>query len=198
MLKNKIFRFSALIFTVMFLCTSLVSCGDVGYTEDEIKETAKNLIEASFELNEIYFGEGLASGGETSISSSLYSPVSEDCKYRSTTEIKAATQKVYTEDYCKLLFKRGFEGSSLEDDTNVVYARYIDDFDGRLTVRKNLGDDALKLGRTYDFSTAKAQKMGKDEAQVSVVSLVDGKTDVTVTFTLRLEKNGWRLDTPTY
>lgn len=197
-MKNKIFRLPALIFTAILLCTSLVSCGDVEYTEDEIKETAKTLIEASFELNEIYFGEGLASGGETSISSSLYSPVSEDCKYRSTTEIKAATQKVYTEDYCKLLFKRGFEGSSLEDDTNVVYARYIDDFDGRLTVRKNLGDEALKLGRTYDFSTAKAEKMKKDEAQISVVSLVDGKTDVTVTFTLRLEKNGWRLDTPTY
>lgn len=188
-----------LICAVVFSCVFLVSCGDVGYTEDEIKSSAKSLIEASYELNDIYFGEGLAAKvGETGTSSSLYSPVADDCKYHSTTEIKAATEKVFTEDYCKILFKKGFEGSSVEDDTDVVYARYIDDYDGSLTVRKNLGDEALKLGRTYDFSTASVEKMKKDEAQISVVSVVDGKADVTVTFTLKLEKNGWRLDTPTY
>lgn len=198
-MKDKVIRFSALLVLVLLFCPVLASCGDVGYSEDEIKNTAKALIEASYELNDIYFGEGLSAGGETSSTSSLYSPVSDDCKYHSTTEIKVATEKVYTEDYCKILFKRGFEGSSLEDDAdNVVYARYIDDFDGRLTVRKNLSDEALKTGRTYDFSTAEVEKMKKDEAQISVVSQVEGKADVTVTFTLKLEKNGWRLDTPTY
>ena len=176
----------------------LTSCGDVGYTEEEIKKTAEELVENSLELNEIYFGEGLPITDEKSIASALYSPVTEDCKYHSTTEIKAATEKVYTADYCKVLFKRGFEGTSLESETKVVYARFIDDFDGRLTVRNDLKETALTTGRTYDYSTMKVEYMKKGEAQVSIQSIVDAKPDVSVKITLKLESSGWRLDTPTY
>lgn len=191
-------KITVIILSVLMLSSFLVSCGDVGYTEEELFDTAKGLIEASYEINEIYFGEGLPAKDQTSISSALYAPVTDDCPYHSTSELKAAAQKVYTEDYCTILFKRGFEGTSLESEAKVVYARFIDDFDGSLTVRRDIGETALKVGRTYDFSTMKAEKMKKDEAVVTVTSLVDGKEDVSVTVTLKLESAGWRLDTPTY
>ncbi len=188
----------SLLLTLLMLSSLLVSCGDVGYTEEEIMKTAQSLIEASLELNDIYFGEGLPVLDESSVGSALYAPVTEDCKYHSTFEIKEATAKVYTADYCTVLYKIGFEGTSLESETKVIYARYIDDFDGRLTARKDIKETAYKTDRTYDYSTMKVDKMKKSEAEVTVQSMADGVPDVSVTLTLRLEKSGWRLDTPTY
>lgn len=196
--KNNMKKIISLILTVIMISTALISCGDVGYTEKEIKKTAEELVENSTELNEIYFGEGLPITDENSVASALYSPVTEDCKYHSTTEIKAATEKVYTADYCEVLFKRGFEGTSLESETKVVYARFIDDFDGRLTARKDLKETSMTVGRTYDYSTMKVESMKKGEALVSIQSVVENKPDVTVKITLKLESSGWRLDTPTY
>lgn len=194
---NNIKKVLSLILALLCVLT-FVSCGDIGYTEEEIKQTAQTLIEASYELNEIYFGEGLPTKDEVSVGSALYRPVTDDCKYHSTLEIKAATEKVYTEDYCQILFKRGFEGTSLQSDTRIVYARFIDDFDGRLTARKDLKETALYNGRTYDFSTMKVDSMKKTEAKITVTSIVHGKTDQDVAITLKLEQSGWRLDTPTY
>ena len=192
-------RIISLIIALVLCSALLISCGDAGYTEDEIKNTAKELIEASLELNEIYFGEGLPVSDESSVGSALYAPVTGECKYHSTSEIKAATEKVFTGDYCKILFQRGFEGTSLESsEEKVVYARYIDDFDGRLTARRDLKETSLTTGRTYDYDSIKVEKMKKTEAVISVQSQVDGKADLIITLTLKLEENGWRLDTPTY
>lgn len=195
---NKIIRslaFIAAVCSLMLLC----SCGDVGYTDEEIISTARTLVEASYEINELYFGEGLPTTGETSVSSTFYSPVTEESPYHSVSEIKAATEKVYTADYCEILFKIGFEGSSLEsDDEKVTYARFIDDFNGELTARKDLKETSLLAGRTYDFSTATVEKAEKNSARIKIVSLVNGVEDVSVTLTLKLENGSWRLDTPTY
>lgn len=192
-------KYISIILAAIIAAAVLTSCGDVGYTEDEIKRVAEDLIEASLELNEIYFGEGLPVTEESSVGSALYAPVTADCKYQSTSEIKTATKSVYSEDYCEILFQRGFEGTSLEsDEEKVVYARFIDDFDGRLTARKDLKETALTSGRTYDYSSMKVEKMKKTEAQITVQSLIDGKNDVAVRLTLKLEDSGWRLDTPTY
>lgn len=197
-MRNNMKKLILSVLSVLIFCTLLTSCGDVGYTEDEIRETAKNLIESSYEINEIYFGEGLPVTGEDSVGSRLYTPVTDDCKYHSTSEIKAATEKVYTADYCKILFKTGFEGTSLESEENVRYARFIDDFDGRLTARKDLAESAITRGRTFDYDSAEIVKMKKDRAEITYITHVDGEKDLSVTVTLLKDESGWRLDTPTY
>ena len=199
-------------FTAAFvLCAVMtVACG-VDYTEDEVKKAAAGLIEASYEINEIYFGKGLPISEEDSeeakefakengleLENIQFLPVTEESPYKSIKDIKKAVAKVYSESYCEYLNLMAFEGFSTEDGSAAVYAKYIEDEKGVLTARVDLADKGIILNRTYDTSTIKAKKMKKDEVTFTVDSYVDGKKDETLTFKLVLESDGWRLDTPTY
>lgn len=201
-----------LILLCILLFTSsvlLASCG-VDYTEDELKTAAAELIEKSYEVNEIYFGKGLpaveqdseeakkfADGLDVDITAVSYLPVSEDCPYTSIDQLKQLASDVYTADYCEFLWKRAFEGMS-SDDGAAVYARYMTDFMGVLTVRSDVADTGAELNRTYDTENITVDKMKKDTATVTLTSYVDGEKDQDVSFVLKLEANGWRLDQPTY
>ena len=44
---------------IVLLLSSLVSCGDRKYDENEVKEAAKRLIAESIVLNDIFWGNGL-------------------------------------------------------------------------------------------------------------------------------------------
>lgn len=205
-------RLTALALSAVLLVFSvlLTSCS-VDYTEDEIKSAAIELIEASYEVNEIYFGKGLsvsekdseaakdfAADLDVDVAAVSYLPVTEDCPYSTIEQLKELAAKVYTADYCEYLWKMAFEGVSVEDGSSAVYARYITDYSGRLTVRSDLDETGADLRRTYDTENITVEKMKKDEAWVTLTSLVDGKEDISITFVLKRETNGWRLDQPTY
>lgn len=91
-----------------------------------------------------------------------------------------------------------FEGLSTDDGVSAVYARYIIDYSGKLTVRSDLNEKGANLNRTYDTENITVEKMKKEEATVKLMSLVDGEKDGEISFVLKREKDGWRLDQPTY
>ena len=201
---------SALLILTTFTA-AFFGCG-AKYDENEIKAAAVALIEESYKINEICFGDGLPAdfsstenGGEYVEGSLVYAYVDEMCPYHSTAELKDAISETYSSAYSEYLCTLLFTGLSVsvgggEDDSdkqNVAYARYMDGDEGLEALLMD-PDDIMSLERTYDTEniTVVSQKNGRVE--ISVPSYLKGERDIDVTLTLVLENGEWRLDTPTY
>ena len=202
---------------VLTMAIALCACGGDKYTTDEVKAALEELLPKSYEMNVIYFGEGLPisedkdvieefyQGFESDIEMINYHPVSSDCPYQNETELRDATLEVYTEEYAEFLFQRAFRGISDQlqnvDGHNVtynaIYAMYIEE-NGVLTVRLNLDEEAIPLNRTYDVSALTIVSQRGNVVQVEIPSYVDGQFDMNITLRLVQTENGWRLDSPTY
>ncbi|MBE6541700.1 MAG: hypothetical protein E7672_04560 [Ruminococcaceae bacterium] len=196
----------------------LTSCGSK-YEIDEIRAITKDLVERSAEMNVIYFGEGLPTIDEEgegvdefidsfghNVKTVNYLPVSEESPYQNETELREATLEVFTEKYAEILFVRAFNGishtieyqndSSLNENVSVVYARYIEK-DGVLTVRLDLEDEAMKLGRVYDYENLKIVRESGNNVTVEIPTEFEGR-ELDIELTIVKTDGGWRLDTPTY
>ena len=209
--------FLALVLTL--ICSVfLVSCKEeVKYDEAEIKAALTELLPRSYELNVVYFGEGLPISEDRELLDKFYNsfdsdveminyhPVSADCPYQTESALRDATLAVFTEDYSEYLFQRAFAGISgqlqnIEGETvthSAMYAMYIEQ-NGVLTVRLNLADEAIPLGREFsvDEMTVKSQKRGV--VVVEMPTYYNGELDFYVEVRLVMTENGWRLDSPTY
>ncbi len=197
----------AVIFAALFL---LASCGS-GMSKDEMTETYRTLVEASYEVNEIYYGGGLPFRQNEAVMAQLagvaegtqgfkvsYMPVDEAARYQSEKEIRAAAAAVYSPSMCEHLYILGFEGlRDADSDTLVSFARYIEQ-DGVLTVRIDLAEEALPMGRTYDFDSMLVIADEKDRVRAEFQSYMNGAPSDKVKITLIRTEDGWRLDSPTY
>ena len=195
---------------------SLASCGGNAHPEEEIRAALDTLLPKSFELNEIYFGEGLPMSDdralveefygmfESDVQAINYHPVDASCAYTTEASIREATLEVFTEDYAGYLFDRAFagisetfnEGGEQEYTSTAVYAMYIEQ-DGILTVRINLGDEAIPLGRVYDLDGMELIENEENFVVAKIPTEMDGRA-LDVELRLVLTENGWRLDSPTY
>jgi len=195
---KKITRIMAMILlSILFL----TACGGVygpgAPTEEEIREFATALVEKSYAINEIYFGEGLpyddsAFTGE--VTEFTYLSVPADCPYQTEADLKAATEEVYSDAYSAYLYEIFLTGYS-DEDAGTIYARYIENY-GVLTV--SVSYEGMTLARTYDFDTMEVVSADSKYVTVTVDSLVDGKPDVNVQLQFVNEGDGYRLDSPTY
>jgi len=178
------------------------------YDVSEVPAAAKELIEASYEINTVFFGEGLPTigyDGMDELFGDSYSVLSEDSPYKSEDEIKEAALKVYTEDYCEFLFEKAFIGQQVDftdEEDNItemvqIPARYLT-YEGELIVRYVEDDERIKLNRTYDTENVRIVKKYRRKVVIGVQAFVDGVPSDEETFTLELTPSGWRLDDPTY
>lgn len=199
------------------LAVLLGSCG--GTPEAEIEAALAELIPASMELNEIYFGEGLpiasdresaqafydsmGAGSEISLN---YHPVSAECPYQSVEDIKAATLEVFSDSYADYLFTMAFkglssvfdEGTEMQVTKTVSFARYLEN-DGLLTVRMDIPEEAMTLNRTYDTADFTVIREKNGYILVEVQSYLDGQPDERIEVKLVKNADGeYRLDSPTY
>ena len=188
---------SILLCSLLFMAVS--GCSASSVPDEEIAAAAEALIADSVEINVIYFGAGLPSVKKDSaealaFTNYSYLPVDPSTGYASINDIKAATKKVYSASYCEYLFTLAFSGITEENGTTAAYARYMEHFDGTLAVRREIEGYPV---RTYDGPVTVVKNQGTT-ATVRVQSYVDGKADVEVDVQMVLEKDGWRLDSPTY
>ena len=185
------------------------------YDESEISSAAAELIESSYEINEIFFGRGLptvstegqngseaadgkTSDGEAYGSTARYAEVSEESPYHTEDEIRTAALLVYTPSYCEALFETAFSGGSGSGDSgSVLYARYVD-YNGILTARILDEDEILPINRTYDTGSITVVSQKNGSAKIKVPSFKDGVPSDDITLSVVLTDDGWRLDTPTY
>ena len=187
------------------LLFSLAYCGGSGLSDDEIRDVYADLIEQSYLLNDVYYGDGLpfVNDPETmatlagAISRFSYMPVDQSAPLTSEKQIREATLAVFSQPMCDHLFTLAFEGMSTGDDETVVYARYIEQNE-ILTVRIDLADEALPLGRVYDLDSMDILNQNGSRIVASFATSVDGKPSVNVKLTLVNTPDGWRLDSPTY
>ena len=187
------------------LLFSLASCGGSGLSDDAIRDIYADLIEASYVLNDVYYGDGLPFVNDPETMATLagassrfsYMPVDKSAPFQSEAEIREATLAVFSQPMCDHLFTLAFEGMSTGDDETVVYARYIE-MNEILTVRIDLADEALPMGRVYDLSGMDILNQNGSRIVASFATSVDGKPSVNVKLTLVNTPDGWRLDSPTY
>ncbi len=197
-------RIAALLLAALMILT-LASCGGSGMNEEEIRDLYRDLLEKSYILNDVYYGDGLPFVNDPETMASLagassrfsYMPVDKSAPYQSEAAIREATEAVFSKTLCRHLFTLAFEGMSTEDEKTVVFARYIEQ-DEILTVRIDLAEEALPLGRTYDFDSMQIEMENGTRITASFDTKMDGENSVRVKITLVKEEKGWRLDSPTY
>lgn len=212
---KKGFGVSAAILTLAFSLAG-TSCEKSFYAEEEIKSALEELLPQSFELNEIYFGEGLPISDDredverfyasfaSDVKSVNYHPVASDCPYQSEADIREATEKVFTAEYSQYLYERAFSGISAVFDegtekqitSTATYARYLES-NGVLTVRLDIPDEAIPLGREYDVESMEIIRETEKYVLIRVPTELDG-VSMDVNLKLVMTDDGFRLDTPTY
>lgn len=207
----------SLIIAILILSTMLFSCS-VSYTEEEIIEVAKNLIESSYDVNEIYFGKGLPvdedyddissyvdnaedlSAEDLEVESVQYVGVDPESGYSTLDDLKNIALKVYSKEYCEDIFIPAFEGVSDEDTGSVKYSRFMINLYDTLCERKDIVEDGPVLLRTYKLDTIKVQEMKENRCKITVKATLDDgyELDVRLFLVKNEDGSGWRLDTPTY
>ena len=180
---------------------------------EEIYDRVVELIEASYELNTVFYGAGLPVYKEDSTYAEFthmyfdfeyqgeYEIVSEYAKFFSDQSIKDAAEKIYSTAYLEdVLYPNAFVGYAIADGTGgsaFAYARYLDDGDA---LHQAIHDkDYLTNGmRVYDYSTMKIVSPSKADAiYVSIESWLPSDPSNIMTDPIRLvlqDDGEWYLD----
>jgi len=199
-------RIFALIFAAFLTVSAFSSCGKEELTVEQAIEIAGPLIQKSYEVNDIFFGEGLPHEEDTAaeedasqydVAPVRYLRVISD-KYNSVSSLKEAALEVYTESYMENIFDRVFNGVSGDDDQVIEYARYFESFSENLKIRAGVEKESIVTGRKYDVTTLKITSQAGGYVFFTVESFIDGEPAGTVELSMKDEGNGWRLDSPTY
>lgn len=194
---------------LLAMLLSLVSCGAPAL--DEVQDTFKTLIEESYRINEIFFGEGLstydrdeqaAAYAYLPDSYALYEIIDVEAGYLTVDNIKAAAEKVYSRDYLEGIYMMAFDGYA--DGEAVTTARYLE-MEGYFLRYAAGAEDPFDIlegkQRRFLFDTMKIVRPSrKDYVNLKIDSYLLGHEDEILTITLRfvLQDGEWRLDSPTY
>jgi hypothetical protein len=192
--------------------------GVLGYTAtipktDEIYDRVVELIEASYELNTVFYGAGLPVHKTDSAYAEFshlyfdfqylgdYEIVTEYAKFLSEDEIRSAAEKVYSKNYLEtVLYNSAFVGYAVEDGKGgAAFAapRYLEDNEWIYqSVDQN---NYLKGGmRVYDYSSMRViAPSNKKACYVSIDSYLPEQPELITSDTLRLVRQDdglWYLD----
>ena len=187
-MKRKILSvFTAVI--LLLALAALSSCSGKVSEEEAISEVTR-LVKESYELNVIYFGDGLPyedDGDERN----LYAPVAEDAPFVTKEALTYKTRTVFSKDYAASMIETAFQGGVAPNGVSVLYARYIVSSDGKLTVYKRI--KGIEVNE-YDYSTVSITKISKKFIEAKITAK-DGE----VVEVILINQNGeWRIDSPTY
>ena len=199
-----------LIFTICL--SSLVSCErDREYDEGEVLSVARELIEKSKLLNEIYYGAGIPCTTDASGANGYYYEADirflMENGFETLADLRKMTSDVFTEGYCNLIFSTKLS-SVVDEDSVQSMSRYYQKYSDRegkepeciMVYTKAI--NLLTGDIIYDFTSLKVHDV---EGEVVIVSLNasvynDKGDSQTATLKIRMleENEGWRIDSPTY
>lgn len=187
------------VFALVFVMLSLFGCAPK-ITVEELKAALPALVDASKPLNEIYLGEGFSRDESIVDENETYGYFYCDTMeygLHSISDIKDATEKVFTPEYAAVLYQAAFEGLSV--DTLVEGARYAE---GEMGLMQK--EDAEKFNvsdRAFDYDSIKIVKGGRKNVKISIITEADGKKEEIEMMVVRYGDEGnftYRLDSPTY
>ena len=195
-----IIRMTTLILIVLIAisiggCSSCSSCSSCGcgatLSEEEATTIFNTIVNESYELNVIYFGEGLKP--QVTDDDSLYVPVQGSENYTAKLPLIERTREIFSSDYASDIIKTAFEGEMGVIGSSAIYARYIE-YDGYLSVRTDIkGVEVAK----YDYSTTEIIKIS-NRFIVAKIKTNNLENNEYVEITLINEEDGWRIDSATY
>ena len=155
---------------ILSMILSLSGCANRAPKLEEIYDRVVELVEASYELNEIFYGEGLPYyDRELPVYESLYSDytklgtvadyhiVSGRAKYHSIEEIKMAAEEVYSASLLESAVYPGvFDGLVVSDagsGSHYAQARYIEDNEDLYILMDEKNDVEPPTPLVYDYAT---------------------------------------------
>ena len=170
-------------------------------SDEEALTVLKDLVPKSYDINVIFFGEGLPAVDEAyeqEHTSTAYFKVRDDVPYSSVQDIKNAAEKVYSSRYLDGIYVGAFKGVATESSDGMLDAsvspRYRE-IGGELMVDVSVAPKAIR-GRLEVISAEVTKKTSK-YVKISMTYSENGKQAVTDAY-LTLEDDVWLLDSPTY
>ena len=191
-MKKRIFAVFTLICVAVL--SLLCSCGGK-ISGQEAKEQVRKLVKESYHLNVIFFGDGLPFEKDED-DNSLYSPVSQDALYQTKDELAKKTREIFSQSYATSMLTTAFNGVTGADGVSAVYARYIVNSDGKISVYENIKSIVEGDIATY-YLTDDAIEITKISKRFVQANIKTEKGDA-VSVTLVKESDGWRIDSATY
>ena len=186
--------FKAIIISVLIAILAIGTVGCEKATEEEAVSLVKDLVSRSYELNVIYYGEGLKYK-DSGNPNDLYMVVYEQEKYILKSQLTKATREVFSESFATSIIDMSFNGVQSQINQNSVQPRYMTQIDDDL-IYVNKAYEPVVSGEIakYNYDTIEITKISRRfiEARIKTTS---GQT---VNVTLIKEDNGWRLDSGTY
>lgn len=179
------------------------------YDEQEVMEAASELITAAAELNEIYYGKGIAYLENSSHNISIYreaDPLSlEKYDVKTINQLKQKTLNVFSQSHAESMFESAFSGSFTQNGTSNM-SRYYQKYDDKginpvcIMVRSNY-EPLMKAENVYDMSSLKVIESKGEYVYVTLsVTVIEEDKVQEQTLRIRLieEDGGWRISSTTF
>ena len=198
-------RIIVLLLSLLLVAVGFSSCGDK-YSDGELIEAAKPLVEKSVTINDIFYGDGIpyAIGniGNGAQSTGNYAPADplylDKIGVKSIEDLNKLTSEVYSTGVCRVIFSTKL--SSVSDGSSIAgYAEYVELPAGFCVYTKRT--DYIGAKTTFHTDTLSVVSAKKDKATLKMnVTLVKGEKfqEREKEFSMIKEDGEWKLDSMTY
>ncbi len=182
--------------TLLLATGTFCSCARVD-GENEALDIVKDLVDRSYSLNQVYYGDGLPADMENHYTGDYYY-VREDASYKVRNDLLVETKAVFSKRMADDMINMYFSGT--QNMGVPIYARYIVGDTGYLTVNVNYENSVKKVYK-YDTTKIKIEKIKRNEIIATLPAIIEeGEEpfDIEVVVTYNKDLGEWRLDSPTY
>ena len=187
-------RIICCLLAVLLLAVCLTGCKFMTLSDAEAQAELERLLPDAKILTEVFYGKGLPYEPLPEGSKDVYAFVSEDAPYQSVDALKAAAEKVFSEEYLQSIYAYAFDGNEY------TASRYFTakDEDGKPKLKINLQLAAMSVLQSIDVSSATVVE-GTPAACVVKVKAVNGAgKQIDKQIKLVKKNNAWFLDGAAY
>lgn len=208
-MKNTVLKIFSLILSLIILCSAFCACAkNKAPSIESVRERFSYLLDNSYEINEIFWGDGLPTivyGSDEDKQYKVYDEktfdgyeyVRDDCKYQTVEQIKMSAQKIYTKAYLDNIYGQIFDGYMI-DEQNITAAKYVENTKGFFCYAF---DDDMVDKLIYDHTTMKIIKPSRaNYVNVEVKAHKEGDSSniFTIKVSFALQDGEWYLNSPSF
>ena len=211
-MKNGILKKITAVIILLSVCTSLtltLSSCNRSYDEEEVLAEAHKLLKNAEILNEVYYGDGIATRDGGVVNGYYLEADSIHLSrlgFESIDGLRSLTRNTFTKGYCEEIFSTKLD--SISDEYGILnMARYyqhynIDTLEPVCIMVYTKYNVSFKDSLVYDYSSLRVSGVKGQTVTVTVDATVTNKDGMEQNTEIDLylieEDNGWRIDNPCY